>query len=50
MDCLHNIGIYILKPVQDQISGLVSVAEVDGCKSASWPWEKTVMKDVREAQ
>ena len=34
----------------NQISGLVSVAEVDGCKSASWPWEKTAMGDVREEQ
>ena len=38
------------EPVQNQISGLVSVAEVDGYKSASWPWEKTVMRDVREEQ
>ena len=38
------------KSVQNQNSGLVAVAEVDGCKSASWPWEETVMRDVREEQ
>ena len=38
------------KAAQNQISGLVAVAEVDVCKSESWPWGETVMRDVREEQ